>query len=227
VSVRLAPGDIHVWTETLTLRPHAEQAKLALLSPDEQERALRLVNPEHRRRFIAARAALREILGRYLDLAPQAVRFSYLEHGKPALGPAHASAIRFNLAHSGDLALYAVTLAHRIGIDVERIGNRNHLAIAERYFSPREIAALKSASEAEQALIFYRIWSRKEAIVKAVGTGLSMPLSSFSVAADGEPETLELAHEHWNLLSIATEPGFQAALATSQGIDQVGLFRLP
>jgi 4'-phosphopantetheinyl transferase len=122
----------------------------------------------HRRRFVAAHAALRLILGAYLDLAPDALAFALGEHGKPSLRQPldpDGARLEFNLAHSGDLALVAVARDHPVGVDVERWSEVEHLELAERFFSRTERDALRAlASVAEQLDAgFFAAWTRKEA----------------------------------------------------------------
>lgn len=219
--IALLPHEIHIWTIPLVCKADIIQQKTAWLHNDEQMRASQFKFPEHQRRFIAGRAALRDILARYITTAPDKVEFIYLEHKKPALHPTHGSDIQFNLAHSEDIALCAVTSTYQIGVDIEKLGHKNHLAIAERYFSPKEIQSLKRMQGSAQTELFYRLWSRKEALVKAVGKGLSIPLSSFSVSTDDQVETLALEQDTWTVLPILAPDGFAAAAATNQMVNAV------
>jgi len=170
----------------------------ALLSPDEQERAARFVFREDRRRYIVARARLRQLLGERLGAAPGALEFVYGEHGKPALAPRYEDDLRFNLSHGEGVAVYAFADAAEVGVDVEREREiEDTEAIAERCFSPAE-------REACRTLGFLYCWTRKEAFVKALGSGLSSPLAALDVSA---------APEGWMLHSFVPAPGLVAALA--------------
>ena len=169
------------------------QSFLHTLAADEQARAERFHFERDREHFIVARGVLRAILGRYLNRAPERLSFCYGAHGKPALaGEAGADAIRFNVSHSHGVALYAVTRGREVGIDLERIRfDLAVLEIAERFFSRREVATLRTLPTEAQRQAFFRCWTRKEAYIKARGEGLSLPLDQFDVSlAPGEPAAL-------------------------------------
>src|SRR5258708_7381983 len=144
----------------------------ALLSQDELNRASRFHFEKDRTAFILARGFLRTMLGRYLD--GEEVHFVYGSYGKPALDRAGPS---FNLSHTNGLVMLGLTLENGIGVDVERIRPiENRDAIAERYFSRSEYGQVLS----DEA--FFQCWTRKEAYIKAVGGGLSIPLRSINTA---------------------------------------------
>jgi 4'-phosphopantetheinyl transferase len=189
------------------------------LSVEERERASRFRHSVDRARFVAARGALRAILGRCLGVEPGCLRFSYSPFGKPALrGPLGANSVEFNLSHSDDLALVAASFGRRLGIDLERIdASRSGQEIAERFFSPREIAALRALPRELQTDAFFACWTRKEAYLKARGDGLSFPLDRFSVSVSPEEPAslLDLGDEtqRWVLQDIRPGAGWAAALA--------------
>lgn len=213
--MKLLLNQAHIWSVDLGNLPESNLAQLAYLNSLEQERADRLQHPVHRQRFIAARYALRKIISHYLNTNPTSVHFGYNQHGKPYLLNDNRS-LQFNLTHSQDIALYAITLDHQIGIDIEKMGERDHAHIAERFFSAEENLALAKLPIDEQFTSFYRIWSRKEALIKAVGKGMFVPLTSFSVSPLAITETIHLEGKTWTLLSLDTLPGYQAALASEQ-----------
>lgn len=182
------------------------------LSPDELARAKRFVVCSAREHYTTARAVLRNILARYVSATPADLRFSYSEHGKPGL--AHpANSVRFNVSHSHELAVYAVTTGQPVGIDVEYLYRRaivDRLKIAHRFFSDREYNALASLPPYRRDQAFLACWTRKEAFVKAIGHGLSCPLDQFDVTVDpGEPA--ELLATRWDV--------FDAQRWSMQGID--------
>ena len=205
-------------------------ALYATLSPDEQDRAGRYRFEHLRHAFVAAHGALRAILGRYLEVSPQSIQFQYNLHGKPALAAPEQAWLRFNLAHSGDLALCAVTAAYEsdaeetareIGVDVEQIRAVEDVEkLVERFFAPGERATFESLLPAQKLPAFFAGWTRKEAYIKAWGQGLSLPLDEFEVSlAPGVPATL-LADRHnpaeagqWSLCEVEAAPGYAAALA--------------
>jgi 4'-phosphopantetheinyl transferase len=213
----LAADEVHVWR--LDLDDAVETAVRAVLSPDELARAARFHFERDRRRFVSARAALRHILGGYLGLPPARLAFVYSHHGKPSL-PAPWSELRFNLSHSHRIGLCAVTAGHEVGVDVERLRPLEDVeGLAERVFSPRERAALRSLEGGEKLRGFFTGWARKEAFIKALGEGLSHPLDRFDVPLTlGTPTRLEridgdsVAAERWSLLPVAIDGGYSAAV---------------
>jgi 4'-phosphopantetheinyl transferase len=219
--MQLEAREVHVWSTDLTITPEQESEKLKLLSSDEGERARQFHFATHRQRFIAARSMLRQIISLYLAIAPQEFVFSYTEHHKPHLLVPDHSRLHFNVAHSHNMAAYAFTLDHAVGIDIEKTGLDYKEDVAKRFFSQREYKELMKLSEKEQIVGFYRLWSRKEAVIKAVGKGLSIPLSSFSVSIDSNVETIRLENENWNLLSLSIHPDYQSALASHQVIKTI------
>lgn len=226
-TLALPPDEVHVWRAALDLDAAQIQNLRALLSQDESQRADQFRFPLHRHRFIAARGRLRTVLARYLNTAPQQLQFSYGPHGKPALAAAAAATgLRFNLAHSAGLALFAVAQNREVGVDLESLGrDRAAAEIAERFFSPHETAALRALPEAARRRAFYDCWARKEAYLKARGLGLALPLDQFAVSlAPGEPARLLASAEgpaetsRWQLRELPAGEGFAAALA-AEGSD--------
>lgn len=221
----LAPRTAHVWT--LELASGQDLARLSRwLSPDERARADRFVRDEDRRRSIAARGALRELLGAYLGTDPAALAFRRGPHGKPELAEA-GSTPEFNTSHSGMLVMLAFAW-HRIGVDVEAIRPVDDLeALARRTLSDAEFAWWASLAESERSDAFFTLWTAKEALSKALGLGLAMPFASFDVAADGGEVALvasrfpEAPVEEWELRGLATSPGYRAALASPRGCRTV------
>jgi 4'-phosphopantetheinyl transferase len=177
---------------------------------------------DHRDQFVAGRGIQRDILARYLGVKPEAIRFRYSPTGKPTLdAPADSLGIRFNVSNSGGLALYALTLAHEVGVDLEAIRPlSDSLGIAQRFFSPWESDTLRALPSAVRNLAFFRCWTRKEAYVKAVGQGLSMPLDQFDVAfRPGEPARLlrirgdAVGAERWTLFELNPGEVYVGSLA--------------
>jgi 4'-phosphopantetheinyl transferase len=220
--------DVHVWRAELT-DAVAEIPRLrALLTPDEKCRAERFHFQRDYTRFLTARGILRIILGRYLNREPEDLRFTYGRYGKPALNDMGTDALYFNLSHSDGLAIYAITRGRELGIDLEQIrSERAAKQIAERFFSPREVAALRALPQSMQAEAFFSCWTRKEAYIKATGRGLAVALDRFDVSVvPGERvvllQTLDNWREasRWSLRALDPGPGFAAALAV-EGYDWV------
>lgn len=209
----LNDDDIHIWFVSLKCSPEQERAYAHFLSPDEMKRAERYRFPEHQRRFIVSRAVIRQILSFYLNIAPEKISFSYGEHGKPALLAPLSGSLEFNVAHSDDLAVYAVA-RHPVGIDIEKIKDSYELGLPARFFSSDECESLQRLSEVDRVVAFYQIWARKEAIIKASGKGLATSLSSFSVCPANVEETIQLANEVWQLWPLEIDGSYASALAT-------------
>ena len=190
------------------------------LSSDEIARAERFRFERHRRAFVLGRAALRALLGSYMGIVPSDVRFVYGLHGKPALADA-TSALRFNASNSGDLAACAFTRGCEIGVDIEQYrGVRDLEHIAHRFFSPEEAREVLELAEAEKAPGFFNCWTRKEAYIKAMGGGLSIPLDSFRVTLrPGAPARMVTlggsadAARGWTLHDFTPAAGYAGAIA--------------
>ncbi|HYW11285.1 MAG TPA: 4'-phosphopantetheinyl transferase superfamily protein [Longimicrobium sp.] len=220
--VALGGDEVHVWRASLRPASDALARVERHLSPDERARAARFRFAEHRTAFIAGRGAQREILARYTGLAPHALAYSETEYGKQSLAGAAASLdIRYNVSNSGDLALFAVVRGREIGVDLEKVKPMpDGLDIAQRFFSAPENEIFASIHESMRDVAFFNCWTRKEAYIKAVGQGLSMPLDRFDVAfAPGEPARLlrtrgdESEAARWSMLELHPGPGYIGALA--------------
>lgn len=186
----LAADEVHVWSAPLDDARAPWSNWMSVLAGDERARAERFRLDDARRRFVAARAALRKLLGQYLRMPPDEVAFGYDANGKPRLRhSASPSDLQFNLAHSGELALVAVTRGCEVGVDVERLRDVNHWQeIAERFFHHQELDEIIASPPAEQLAAFMRCWTGKEAVLKALGAGVTRPLDFFvgsSVPQDG------------------------------------------
>lgn len=220
-----SPADdtrVVVWRTRLDVPPDDLARAERLLSSDERTRAERYRFPIHRARYIAARGALRAILAEILETDPAGLRFVYGPQGKPTLAtPSGGGTVCFNVSHAGDTALIAVTERRRIGVDLEQARpDLAYLEIAERFFSPREVATLRALTPQQQQEGFLRCWTRKEAYIKALGVGLSLNLASFDVSlAPGDAPALLASrpdpHEasRWSLHDLDGGPGYTAALA--------------
>lgn len=185
----LAAGTIHVWAIPLADgQPHLAACE-SLLSHDERVRAGKFALDPPRQTFVVSRAVLRTILGEYLKTAANRVKFVYDAFGKPQLADA---ALSFNVAHSSELTLIAVSRAGQLGVDIERVRNVDaSLEIATKNFHAHELNAMQTANAADVANVFLRCWTRKEAILKSCGSGLGYPLNVFNVLAESPVELPE------------------------------------
>jgi 4'-phosphopantetheinyl transferase len=214
------PSDlIRVWRVHLDRPPSRSERLEQLLSSDEMDRARRFHFDRDRRRFTIARGALRTILGGYLQMNPMSIVFDYEPQGKPFLAPA-ASSIRFNVAHSGELALIAVSREREVGVDVELMRSLTGAEqIPELFFSPREAAIFRSLPHDLAEPAFFACWTRKEAYIKARGGGLSIPLDCFDVSLEpGKPAALlevrddPIEVSRWGMVELQPASGYAGAL---------------
>jgi 4'-phosphopantetheinyl transferase len=179
----LATDDVHVWAVPLDVHEQAYKSLLATLASDERERASEFRFDDPRRRYVIARGTLRKLLGAYMQLPPTLINLTIDGNQKPHLASKHAAAdLHFNVSHTGNLALIAVARGCEVGIDVEQLREVGHLEqIARRFFHPSETSAVLSTLESARNLAFLRCWTGKEAILKALGTGIVGNLAGFQV----------------------------------------------
>lgn len=186
--------------------PDTTDLDLFLLDPGERDRAARFTVDHPRRVFIAARAALRRTLGERLGRDPASLAFALGQHGKPELDP--PSPLKFNLTHSGDTIVIALTEGIELGVDVEELGRDTPTKrLARRFFTEREAHAVEAAEVADRNRVFFHCWTAKEAVLKATGSGLTVPVREVEVDPDPDnpPRLLALGDDvaeatHWTLL---------------------------
>jgi len=220
-------ASVHVWTIALDDEPMMVPALIEMLSGDERVRAARFRTTELRVRFVVAHGALRTILSGYLGIAPGAVRFDTTGSGKPYVPGA---GLTFNLSRSEGLALCAVTVDGQVGVDVERLRPvDDEDAIVHRYFAPGEMRQYEAVRSPERTAAFFSTWTRKEAFVKALGTGLQRELSSFEVEVSPHAVCPRLTldsqdHASWSLRSFSPRPQYVAAVALDRDIEALEFF---
>jgi len=218
----LKPSTIHLWLANLDtfICP-----TISVLSPDETSRAQRFKFTLHQNRFTTARTLLRHILAQYLQQTPQSLQFAYTNHGKPYLP--HAS-IYFNLSHTNQWALYAVGLEEKLGVDIEHItADRAHQDIATRFFSDYENQLLKKIPAPERQAAFFKIWTCKEAFIKAIGEGLSFPLKNFDISINKDATQLisinqdEKEAKKWSCITFTPITEYIATLTVQAPIKKL------
>lgn len=217
----LAEGEVHIWKAHLIQPPEVYQQCRELLCDEELERAGRFYFDKDRNQYVVSHGMMRQVLGRYLGIAPTAVRYRTVKNGKPDLGDdSGPGPLQFNMSHSGELALLAITRNQIVGVDVEL--HRPDFAgedIAERFFSTAESTRLFTLPAEQRVEAFFKCWTRKEAYIKAIGDGLSIPLSTFQVAfVPGEPAGLLHVEEHpeeverWRIYNLEPGEGYSGAI---------------
>lgn len=191
------------------------------LSPEEVARALQFCRSSHRRRFIAARGILRHILARYTGQEPRDLKFSYTDRGKPSLAKrSPRQEISFNLSRSDDFALYAVSRSREVGVDLERVCSMDDLKrIANLFFSKGELVVFEASRPTDQLQAFFRIWTRKEAYLKARGLGITAHPLGFDLPI--ELDNVTFVDERglaWKMANPLPPPGYVGAMV-AQGDD--------
>ncbi|MEO1519422.1 MAG: 4'-phosphopantetheinyl transferase superfamily protein [Cyanobacteria bacterium J06633_2] len=222
--------DVHLWQVILSCGIDQQQTYYATLSSDERARADRFKFEHLRHRFIIGRGVLRELLGRYLAIAPGEIRFTYGRYGKPTLDQAvHSTSISFNLSHSNTMALLVFCRKGMIGVDVEHIRSSvDALALSKRFFTPHEYHHICSCASEQAIAEFFRLWTCKEAYLKATGEGLA-GLQTIEVDVKGDAEPSVRVHQRsintqphrsyaWNLAQCQPSPNYVGAIAL--GVEQ-------
>lgn len=215
----LVVQNTHIWIARLVARPAMLQRSWEILDREERIRAERFQFEIHRNNFILSHGFMREVLGRYLETDPAKIAFRIDRYGKPHL--AGIDGLQFNLSESGSLAALAISYGRLVGVDVERIRPIPDLdAMADQCFSESERAVLRALSSTEKEAAFFTFWTRKEAYIKAVGKGLSIPLHSFDTSSelsessrlifsrDGPPDI-----ECWWISDLPPIKGYAGAVA--------------
>jgi 4'-phosphopantetheinyl transferase len=220
--IKCLPGEVHLWRIPLDTVTSMLNILINLLTEDEWQRSTRFLFPHDQAHFISAHAALRLILSRYTALPPARICYKTGEMGKPFL--AEDTPLRFNLSHSGKIALVGVCLEEEIGVDVEWIHSMRALdLIAKNFFAPSETEKLLAQTDPEQQRAFFDCWTRKEAFIKSTGKGISFPLDQFEVEFNpGQPARLlsvfgeKSLADQWALFDIPCGKDLSAALVVPQ-----------
>lgn len=195
----------------------------AWLSPEERARADRYLNPSHGERYLAAHAQLRWILGQRLGCLPGDLRFARESSGKPRLA---GDGLHFNLSHSGILGLLGVHPSLALGVDIEAERPRNFLGLAQRYFSASEQAWLAAQPEPARGHAFTRLWTCKEAWMKADGRGLAV-LRQPEAQLEGGAAQLRALGRAWWVRELETAAGYAAAVVMPGAPQGITVTPLP
>jgi 4'-phosphopantetheinyl transferase len=218
----LSGSDVDIWCARLDLS--LMQDLTGILSTYEKKRSQQLQFDRDKQRHVFSRGILRLILSKYVQESPNQIEIVIGPHGKPALSQRGGEySIHFNLSHSHDCVLYSITRVGEIGVDVEKIREVPDMEkIVEKFFSAREKASFKGLAPSQKKQAFFNCWSRKEAMIKAMGGGLSLPLDQFDVSIlPNQPAALLDIHwdplevHHWLLSDIWLDANHAAAMAVN------------
>jgi 4'-phosphopantetheinyl transferase len=226
-NISLNDSDVHVWVCSLDNPSAFSPTAWSTLSTEERNRAKKFKFNLHRNRYITGHVFLRECLARYTERRPHILQFTYGPFGKPTLTEDldHAR-IHFNLAHSENLALLAITRAAAIGADIENIRPLPDMdSLVERFFSARESALFQEMPANRRRIAFFNLWTRKEAFLKATGEGIGQRLNKIEVSFEpGKPAKVHRIDddvqeaEKWQLHDLPIVEGFAAAIALKSSI---------
>ncbi len=227
--VQMPLNHVHLWLIDLADHRQNFDRLQHLLNDTETARAQRLLRPHVYERFVLARALLRQLLGHYLRCSPQEVHLQFSSYGKPSLDPSvHKMPLQFNISHSQDYVMVALTKQNELGVDIEYHKALNDFnGIIERVFSASEQTWLASLPEPSQQAAFFKVWTRKEALTKAMGLGLSLPFHEITVA-DGQagdiPSEIRYPANHstsWYIYDLPSIPQFSSALSLPKKVSHI------
>jgi 4'-phosphopantetheinyl transferase len=220
----LPENEVHVWHLPLSqvAQRDLEQCHDRLLTPDERQRCERFAFERDRRQFLAGRSLLRIVLSKYTTIPPHLWRFRVNDYGKPSIeSPAAGTDLWFSVTHTSNVAAVAVAVGFQVGVDAEWVSrSADWKTVAENYFAPEEWGYLRSLPDAEQRTGFFQIWTLKEALLKALGQGLSIPLNAFRFAFPrGQSPSVHFSRslpnqpDEWRFWLFTAPPDQQFAVA--------------
>jgi len=215
----LSHNQIHIWKLDLKNdEVYLKHLYENVLSPDEKKRADKLRSKDDQKRSIYSRGQLRKKLGAYLDVDPADISFSYNKYGKPSLNAeVHTEDLKFNVSHSKDIVVYAITQNREIGIDVEYLKDVSRAEkIVDRFFSEEEKNFYNSQPEHKKKWAFFSLWTRKEAYSKAMGRGIGLPSKDFElnlIPDNNRGSSDSFKKSKWMLYNVEIESEYLAALA--------------
>ena len=223
----LSKNMIHVWQVCLSTLSHDPVDLFQWLSTDERLRAQNFARPELRSEFVIAHAALRSILCQYCGLPPERICFKLNNYGKPALEYAESLPVEFNLTHSAGLSLIVVSQCE-VGIDLERYRiQTDPLELGRSIFSPIELELLETLPKLDQQRVFFDLWTRKEALLKAIGCGLLSNPTNFTATDCWPIQTLEVSDDlkqSWTVCSLNLDSQYSAAVCRLGNVFDIKIY---
>jgi 4'-phosphopantetheinyl transferase len=228
----ISDQDLHIWLVDVAKEVHNLEYLSSILSTGEIERAKRFIFEKDRKQYIVAHGILRLLLARYLEMEAEGINFSTIKKGKPVLDLSDPSDYRFNMSHSNNLVIYAITRKREVGIDIEYARKfTNCDLIADSFFSQKEIVEYFSLPAELRMKAFYTCWTRKEAFIKAVGEGFYFPLDSFSVSPNpGIQGSIDihdksLTNQEWFIRDIRVDDDdYVSSVVFEEGIENIKSF---
>lgn len=229
-SFQLSHDEIHIWSASLEQSAQDVTGLFSSLSQDEKERSKRFYFARDQNRYITGRGMLRALLGNYLGIKPDQIEFSYGAYGKPALGTTfHGKNLQFNLSHSNDKVIYIFNWDQPIGIDIEHARPMKDMDdFALQCFTPNECNFIHALSKDKKQESFFKLWTCKEAFLKANGSGLTVPINQVevSLATDGSASVTSIGDDReqagsWHLELFTPIKDYQAALAIEEYEKQI------
>lgn len=194
---------------------------LALINPEERARAARFINPDHGENFALVRGTLRRCLASYLGIDAGDIEFIFNQYGKPAVTPAQNKIeLHFNVSHSHQMAAFGFTIGRRVGIDIEAIKSLKDMqGLTQHICSPEELAEFSALADHDRKDAFFRLWTRKEAFIKADGQGLSMGLRSIYLGLDESTEQRPVQYQgiwlkNWLVKDLPCVSDYKLAIAS-------------
>jgi 4'-phosphopantetheinyl transferase len=234
--IELGSDEVHIWFEKLTKSSTKLNEYLLLLSNEERKKIERFHFEKDRMYYQVRHGILRNILSYYIGMDPVHIQFNYSINGKPVLKrDFNQKSIHFNLSHTNGFALYAFTREREIGVDVEYIRNIPHIEnVADTFLSKIENDIFCILPKKKKIETFFKEWTQKEAVVKAIGKGLSLDLKKIDVSIiPSEPSKLlkinidSLEVSRWNIQELNLASGFAAAFAVEGKISRICYWKLP
>lgn len=225
--LELTDNIIHVYLIQFNLFDSKEC--IQYLSEDERVRAEKLKIEEKKNQLVITRSILRLLLSSAIGKSYQDIEFFYGEHGKPSIKESlNGKPIEFNISHSGNYALIAITLSRKVGVDIEEVNlNIDHQSLSKRFFSKQEYIRLQGIDAGHQRDAFYSIWAKKESFIKATGKGVAFGLEHFSVSLDGgcqvgmEVITSNQLEDDWFTYNLLEIDDYKTALTTSMKNSEI------
>ena len=224
-AIAIGTAEVHLWAFILDEPDAVVDAWMQILSDDEKSRAKRFLRHRDRSQWVVAHGVLRHLLGRYCGIDPSAIEFEYGAAGKPRLAQhaTHGALPTFNLAHAHGRALLGVARDQEIGVDLEPVRDDfDPLPIAQQFFFGSELQAIQSAPPGWRGDAFFRHWVAKEAVLKAQGSGLSLPLDSFCVTFRSDAAIAHVDSPHraisdpaWLVRMLPLDAHWRGAVAAS------------